>query len=427
MRIRSTHRRAVAALGAIALAISLAACAPDNRVDVDTPAQATGQLADDTLQQLQTAVTQAMTATGSSGAIVGVWVPWSGTWVAGLGTQAPGDKTKVSADMTFRVGDVTRAMVCDALYRAVDRGDVALGDSVTKWVSGVPDLQDVTLLQLCNGTSGLGSYQARIESMWLANPERVWQPMEIASFGLGRARTGEPGQRWGDSDTGYVLLGLALSRATGKSVSDLLHDDVFAPLGLASTQLPTGSGQWADGDALEGTLSTKDAKGVLNCAEPMNVSHVSTTTGGADSGVVSTITDLGLYTQALATGALTGSDTAKKRWANELPPYSGAPSWYTTAGGAFHAGTLIGQHSAVPGYLTAAYADPETGLAVAVVLNNSAAGGSMAFALALELAAIASKAPAASGQTAPQFGLPWTAEQYAAAIAKGAVCTAPSS
>ena len=38
-------------------------------------------------QQLQDAVDFAMAATGSSGAIVGVWAPWSGSWVAGVGTQ----------------------------------------------------------------------------------------------------------------------------------------------------------------------------------------------------------------------------------------------------------------------------------------------------------------------------------------------------
>ena len=63
----------------------------------------------------------------------------------------------------------------------------------------------------------------------------------------------------------------------------------------------------------------------------------------------------------------------------------------------------------MPGYLTAAFADPNVGLTVAVVLNNSAIGADVAAYLAWELAAIASKAPAAAGETAPEAGLPWTA------------------
>ena len=80
----------------------------------------------------------------------------------------------------------------------------------------------------------------------------------------------------------------------------------------------------------------------------------------------------------------------------------------------------------MPGYATAAFADPPSGLTVAVVLNNSAVGGGFAEYLAWELAAIASKAPASGGATAPEAGLPWTAQQYHDAIAAAAICTPPA-
>jgi D-alanyl-D-alanine carboxypeptidase len=150
---------------------------------------------------------------------------------------------------------------------------------------------------------------------------------------------------------------------------------------------------------------------------------LSPSTGYTDSGVVTDIHDLGLYTRALASDALLpqGFD----RLAHEMPAYDGAPSWLTVGGGVYHAGSLIGQYGSVPGYATAAFADPETGLTVAVVLNNSAAGSAPAVWLAWELAALASKAPAASGKTAPEAGLPWTAQQYHDSITGAAVCPLP--
>ena len=96
------------------------------------------------------------------------------------------------------------------------------------------------------------------------------------------------------------------------------------------------------------------------------------------------------------------------------------------AGGAVLAGSLVGQFGAVPGYITAAFSDPSSGLTVAVVLNDSAAGAGVGAYLAWELAAIASKAPAASGQTVPEAGLPWTAEQYHEKITASAICAAPA-
>lgn len=424
MRGRTIRRRALAVACAVTVALGLSACAPDTITDLGAPAQVDAELNGDTQADLEKAVTDAMKATGSSGAIVGVWVPWSGSWVTGLGTQSPTDDKPVAADMTFRVGDVTRAMVCDALYRIAADGTVQLDDSVTEYVSGVPNLKDVTLRQLCDSTSGLGSYQGQLQSMWLSNPERVWDPRELAAFGLGLGVAGTPGSAYRDSDAGYILLGLALQRATGKSAADVLDDEVFSPLGLESTRLPEGRGRWADGaKSLQGWLSPRDSSGALKCTEPLDMTAVSTSTGYTDSGVVSTITDLGRYTQALATGAL-GRDAEvwKDRWANPLPPSSTAAQWFRVTGGTYQAGSLVGQYGAVPGYMTAAFADPETGLTVAVVLNNSAAGPAFVANLAWELAAIASKAPAASGQEAPQFGLPWTAEQFHSAIQSSAVC-----
>ena len=72
------------------------------------------------------------------------------------------------------------------------------------------------------------------------------------------------------------------------------------------------------------------------------------------------------------------------------------------------------------------YCSGASGLTVAVVLNDSAANSGVGAQLAWELAAIASKAPAASGQTAPEAGLPWTAEQYHEKIAANAICATPA-
>ena len=114
------------------------------------------------------------------------------------------------------------------------------------------------------------------------------------------------------------------------------------------------------------------------------------------------------------------------RYEAPLALYAGAPAWYTTTGGAIQAGTLVGQFGSVPGYATAAFSDTSSGLTVAVVLNNSGAGSNFVGLLALELAAIASKAPAGDGAAAPEAGLPWTAQQYNDSITAAAVCAPPA-
>jgi D-alanyl-D-alanine carboxypeptidase len=420
MRTRSNRHRAIAAItGVVLSALVLAGCALDQHVDVDTPPQADVALPDETVQQLQDAVTHAMGTSGSSGAIVGVWAPWSGSWVAGLGTQRPDGGGDVTADMRFPAGKITRAMTCDVLYEVAASGTVKLSDSVSQYVAGVPDLSDVTLEQLCDGTSGIGSFASQLYAVWLANPTRTWDPRYLASFGLGQPRGGAPGAAYRDSDAGYVLLGLALERATGQSAADLYADHIVDPLDLAATALGDADG----GVLLAGGQSMPTAEGPVDCAQPRDLTDTSTSIGFTDAGVITDIDDLGRYVQAMASGALVADED---RFADPLPATGDAPSWYTAAGGALQAGSLIGQFGKVPGYITAAFSDPATGLTVAVVLNNSAVDANVGAYLAWELAAIASKAPATDGQTAPEAGLPWTAEQYHEAIAAAAVCTPPA-
>ncbi len=423
MHLVSSRRWRAAAAGAAALALVLTGCSPEDSFSYTPPEQVDAALPDETAAQLQAAVENAMVTTGATGAIVGVWVPWSGTWVTGLGTQSVEDQTEITTDMTFRIADVTRMMTCDVLYGLVDDDVVELDASVPEYVSGVAHLEDITLLDLCNGTSGVGSSEAAVKGMWLNTPERVWPALELASFGLGLDPVAQ-GTTYRDSDAGYLLLGLALERASGKSASELIAEYVTRPLDLAGTSLP-GSKAATPGDiALSGNYLPA-IEGGFECTAPSDITVLSSSTGFTDSGVVSTIDDLGRYVQATSRQALRDEGAEPGRFSAPLPVSPKAESWYQATGGAYMVGPLVGQHGWTPGYATAAYSDPETGFTVAVVLNNSTAGGSPAAYLAWELAAIASKAPAASGQTAPEFGLPFTAEQYHQAITDRAICATP--
>ena len=422
-------RTAIAALGALALLVTVAGCSATAFTGDPVTLAPQKQLPDHTRQQLKAAVTDAMAATGSSGAIVGVWAPWSGSWVEGLGTTSHDGKTPVEADMTFRAGDITRAMTCDVLFQVAARGKVGLDDSVADYVNGMANLSNVTLHQLCDGTSGIGSYRGVLEDQLHLTPGRKWDPRELVGYGVGQVGGDvEPGVAYRDSDAGYLLLGLALERATGSSASQLFAQYVVDPLHLSHTALP---GAAASDPVVRGStplpgyyLGSTAKSGAFVCDKQTDITEQSASFGWTDSGVVSDIDDFGVYAHALAEGTLVKTG---ERLSAPLAVSSGSPAWFTTAGGVIKAGPLVGQYGDAPGYLTAAFADPGSGLVVAVVLNDSTAGRGPIVDLARELAAIASMAPATGGKDAPALGLPWTAEQYHSTIAKNAICSGPRS
>lgn len=420
MRGLRRSRRLAAVAGTLALAIGLAACSSTETVSLPLPDQVDAAITGDVPTQLQTAVDRAIAASGASGAIVGVRVPWSGVWDAGIGSVAPGGAA-VSDDMTFHAGALTRAMTCDVLYGLVHDGVVSLDDTVGKYVSGLGSQggqENLTLGQLCDSTAGIAPYAAAIDARVRATPARVWNPRELMGFGMSRPSTAQPGTVFADSDTGYVLLGFALERATNKTAAQLYQQYVFGPNGLSSTSLPT-----TDTAGLEGLWTGTAADGSAACSAPTPIVGLSPSAGFTASGVISDLADMGRYVQALALGLR--SYDAAGRFENPLPAVANGPSWFTARGGTYQAGSLIGQYGAVPGALTAAFADRNTGMSVVVTLNNSRASIDLVRSLAWELAAIASKAPAASGRTAPQAGLPWTAEDMAAQVTAAAVCPIP--
>lgn len=142
MQLLSSRRWRAAAASAVALGLVLTGCSAEETFTYTPPAQVDGTLPDEMTAQMQAAVDNAIAASGSTAAIVGVWAPWSGQWVTATGSQEPGGETPVDVEMTFRIADITRLMTCDVLYALVDEGTVALDAPVTDYVSGVADLKD---------------------------------------------------------------------------------------------------------------------------------------------------------------------------------------------------------------------------------------------------------------------------------------------
>lgn len=413
--VRTGLRRAGAALaGAVAIALMATGCTASAAVAGSEVPIASSDLPEKTVERLESAVDHAMKAAGAPGALAAVWIPWAGAWVEGIGTTGPDSDEPVTTDMRFRVGEVTRAMTCDVLHRMADEGSVELDDPLTKWVTSVGSLSDVTLEQLCDGTSGLGDGRDRLAAQFAATPLRVWNPRELAAGGMADRK--RPGVEVRDSDAAYLLLGMALESASGESADDLFEKQLVDELNLGGTSLPAPRDVSPGDPALSGWLSAGDDREAA-CTAPKDVTDASSSMGFTDSGATSTIGDLARFGQHLALDAVDDDGELTSRWQHALP--AGDDSYVS---GAYIAGSLIGQKGASLGYLTSVYADPQTGMTVAVALNNSAAGADLVDALAKELAAIASKTPAADGQKQPEFGLPWTAKQLREVVADEAVC-----
>jgi len=156
-------------------------------------------------------------------------------------TRAVGDSmtgVPATTDMHFRNGAVAISYVATLLLKLVDEKRVSLDDKLAKWLPDVPNAERVTLGQLAQMTSGYRDYvlgNPEFAAAVQADPFRQWTPEQLLSYAVTKPLLFEPGTNWSYAHTNYVLLGLALEKATGRNMSKLLSNRVLEPLGLTNT------------------------------------------------------------------------------------------------------------------------------------------------------------------------------------------------
>lgn len=153
---------------------------------------------------------------------------------------------------TFRIASITKTFTAAATLRLVETGRLSLGASVrqtcspgtvTALVEGGYDVDAITVQQLLLHDSGLYDYASdeRYAAGVGADPSHRWSRAEQIAFAMRHGRpVGAPGVRYAYSDTGYIVLGEILERATGVGLAEAYRTLLrFDRLHLSATWLET--------------------------------------------------------------------------------------------------------------------------------------------------------------------------------------------
>jgi D-alanyl-D-alanine carboxypeptidase len=140
--------------------------------------------------------------------------------------------------MHFRIGSVAFAYLSTLLLRLRAEGRISLTDRLSRWFPKLPHSSQVTLGMLIETRSGYADYVAQPAFLRKleANPFRQWTQRELIAYGINPRLFGTPG-KFRYAHTNFVLLGMALSRATGEPLARLMRRQVLGPLGLTGTHI----------------------------------------------------------------------------------------------------------------------------------------------------------------------------------------------
>jgi CubicO group peptidase (beta-lactamase class C family) len=213
-------------------ALALTSCAP-GALPTRTPTSTTDSAKADAVMRI---VRDTMAQAHLKAVIVRVTIDGKEVVTQAVGESMTG--VPATTSMHFRNGAVAISYVSTLLLTLVDEKKVSLDDKLSKWLPEIPHADLVTLGQLAQMTSGYVDYvigNTAMNNALYSNPFQRWTVHDILSYATAQPLLYEPGTNWNYAHTNYVLLGLALEKATGQEMSKLLSDKVLRPLGLTNT------------------------------------------------------------------------------------------------------------------------------------------------------------------------------------------------
>jgi CubicO group peptidase (beta-lactamase class C family) len=292
-------------------------------------------------------------------------------------------QTPVGPQTIFHVDSVSKNIGAAVMLRLAEQGRLSLDDDIATYVPEAPTGgRHVTIRQLLTHTSGLFSVTSVPDAE--ANELRDLSHAQVLDLIRGRPPDFAPGTSWRYSNTGFYLVGMAVERITGMSYAAYLREQVFAPLGMASSSLCTAT------DDVPGLARGYDVRaGTLAPAPP-----ASWALPFAGGGVCSTAEDLLRWQQALDAGRfISPSHLAEMRTATMLVDGTRIDYGLGTRLGSLQGHTVVGHTGSGNGFSAVLETFPADHLTVVVLSNTSSANAATIAAAiarsALELAPVA--------------------------------------
>jgi D-alanyl-D-alanine-carboxypeptidase/D-alanyl-D-alanine-endopeptidase len=177
----------------------------------------------------------------SVGIVVGVIGP-EGRRVIAFGHLEKGDPRPLNGDTIFEIGSETKVFTSLLLADMVQRGEVALGDPVAKYLppgAKIPERngRSITLVDLATHTSGLPRLPTNMSPKDPANPYADYSVEQLYQFLSSYQLTRDIGSQYEYSNLGGGLLGHVLALRAGMSYETLVESRICTPLVMNSTRI----------------------------------------------------------------------------------------------------------------------------------------------------------------------------------------------
>jgi CubicO group peptidase (beta-lactamase class C family) len=177
-------------------------------------------------------ISSLLAVSGAPSVSVAVVVDGKLAYAKAFGKADVAENHPAATGTRYAIGSVSKQFTAAAILLLQEEGKLSLDDKVSKWFPDLTRANEITIRQLLSHTSGYEDYapQDYIIPEWT-------KPTNSAAILNGWAKKPlnyDPGTRWQYSNTGYVIAGEIVQKASGLSVVDFLKTRIFDPLGMSS-------------------------------------------------------------------------------------------------------------------------------------------------------------------------------------------------
>ncbi len=244
------------------------------------------------------------------------------------------------------------------------------------WFTRVPNHAAITLRHLLTHTSGIPdhvympAFAEALARSWQSSGN-AFPPERLIAFVLDQKALFPAGEGWAYSDTGYILAGLVIEEAAGRSYFDLVRERFIVPLVLLDTApadtrelKDMAAGYTSADNRFQFPVKTLDEEGRLQWNPALEW------TGG---GLVTTSRDLARWGSLLFNGrAMPGAylplllDTVPQKSSSDSSRYGLGVAVSSHE----KLGTVYGHAGWIPGYISSLRYYPDVGITVAFQINS---------------------------------------------------------
>lgn len=185
------------------------------------------------LERIEQLITAEMSRQNIPGMSVAI-ASGDSTWSNGYGMSDLENFVPAKASTVYRLASISKPMTAVAVMQLVEQHKIDLDAPVQKYIPTFPQKpQPITIRQLLGHLGGIRHYRDDVESF---NTKHYFNLSDALKIFEDDPLVAEPGTKYSYSTYGFVLLGVAIERASGLTYMEYMQKNVFSPAGMEHIQ-----------------------------------------------------------------------------------------------------------------------------------------------------------------------------------------------